>query len=410
MDAFNDTMNKIFTLGMAHSNSLNMAKEDIDALDKSLASMVSGGKADLAAAALSKIEDAYAKKGGDPKKLVGELDDYKAALAASGLQQELTAKSMGLFGNAAVATQKDLDAESQSAQGLEQSIMALNTAHRSAYDAETAFYQAISDANKAIKDNGRTLSLSSDAGRKNRDVLSQLAAKTEDLADKKIKEKASWDQVDKIYEKGRKSLISVAEQMGDTKTQAEKLANELLKAPEAKKLEVKVDSSQATKDLNAFNAAVKKAPGSKSVTLTTLSKTAEQVLEAFGYKVQHLKGGSVKVTAATGGALSTIAGVAAAIRALNGKTATTYVKTVRLGGSSMWSSKPMPSAATGGLIPGTRAVVTSSTSPTGLHSGPGKRHVRQHSRAHGLRRYGPCLQHRVRREGGGRAEVRRAHA
>ncbi|MFJ6667409.1 phage tail tape measure protein [Streptomyces sp. NPDC091383] len=351
MDKFNDVMNKIFTLGMAHSNSLNMAKEDIDALDKSLASMVSGGKADLAAAALSKIEDAYARKGGDPKKLVGELDDYKAALAASSLQQELTAKSMGLFGNAAVATQKNLDAENQSAQGLEQSIMALNTAHRSAYDAETAFYQAISDANKAIKENGRTLSLSSDAGRKNRDVLSQLAAKTEDLADKKIKEKASWDQVDKIYEKGRKSLISVAEQMGDTKTQAEKLADTLLKAPEAQKLKLQVDDKQATADLNAFNAAVKKAPGAKSVTLTTLSKTAESVLEAFGYKVTHLKNGKVSVSAATGGALSTIAGVAAAIRALDGQTATTYVKTVRLGGSSMWSSKPMPAAATGGLIP-----------------------------------------------------------
>ncbi|MFF5404628.1 phage tail tape measure protein [Streptomyces misionensis] len=351
MDQFNDVMNKIFTLGMAHSNSLNMAKEDIDALDKSLASLVSGGKAQLAAAALSKIEDAYAKKGGDPKKLVGELDDYKAALAASGLQEQLTAKSMGLFGDAAVSTQKALDAENQSAQGLEQSIMALNQVHRGAFDAETAFYQAISDATKAIKENGRTLSLGSEAGRKNRDVLSQLAAKTEDLVDKKLKEKASWDQVDKIYEKGRKTLISVAEQMGDTKTQAEKLADTLLKAPEAKKLEVKVDSKQATADLNAFNAAVKKAPGAKSVTLTALSKTAEQVLEAFGYKVTHLKNGKVTVSAAAGGALGTIASVAAAIRALDGRTATTYVKTVRLGGSSMWSSKPMPAAATGGLIP-----------------------------------------------------------
>ncbi len=282
MDAFNDTMNKVFTLGMAHSNSLNMAKEDIDALDKSLASLVSGGKAQLAAAALSKIEDAYAKKGGDPKKLVGELDDYKAALASSSLQEELTAKSMGLFGDAAVSTQKALDAENQSAQGLEQSIMALNQVHRGAFDAETAFYQAISDATKAIKENGRTLSLGSEAGRKNRDVLSQLAAKTEDLVDKKLKEKASWDQVDKIYEKGRKTLISVAEQMGDTKSQAEKLADTLLKAPEAKKLKLQVDDKQATADLNAFNAAVRKAPGSKSVTLSTLSKTAESVLEAFG--------------------------------------------------------------------------------------------------------------------------------
>jgi hypothetical protein len=87
-----------------------------------------------------------------------------------------------------VATQAALDLEAKAAQGLEQSIMALNAVHRGAYDAETAFYQAISDATKAVKDNGHTLDVHTDAGRKNRDVLSQLAAKTEDLVDKKNKE------------------------------------------------------------------------------------------------------------------------------------------------------------------------------------------------------------------------------
>ncbi|MEW2272177.1 phage tail tape measure protein [Streptomyces griseofuscus] len=330
MDAFNDAMNWFFTAGTKKSNSFNMAKEDIDALDKSLASLVSGGKAQLAAAALSKIEDAYAKKGGDPKKLVGELDDYKAALASSSLQQELTAKSMGLFGNAAVATQKALDSENQSAQGLEQSIMALNQVHRGAFDAETAFYQAVSDASKAVKENGKTLSVTSDAGRKNRAVLSDLAAKTEDYVDKLAKQHFAADQVDKVYQKGRKNLIDTAMAMGDTRQAAEKLADTLLKAPEAQKLKLQVDDKQATADLNAFNAAVKKSPDAKSVTLTTLSKTAEQVLEAFGYKVQHLKGGSVKVTAATGGALSGIRSVAGAIASLHDKSVTLTTKHVSM--------------------------------------------------------------------------------
>lgn len=48
--------------------------------------------------------------------------------------------------------------------------------------------------------------------------------------------------------------------MGDTKSQAEKLADTLLKAPEAKKLKLQVDDKQATADLNAFNAAVRKRP------------------------------------------------------------------------------------------------------------------------------------------------------
>ncbi|MEV7389632.1 phage tail tape measure protein [Streptomyces sp. NPDC091215] len=325
MDHFNDVMNKIFTLGMSKSNSFNMAKEDISALDKSLAGLVEGGKANLAAAALKQLQDAYAKKGGDPKKLAAELGDYNNALAGTAIEQKLTADSMGLFGQKAVSTQAALDAESQAAKGLEQSIMALNEVHRGAYDAETAFYQAMSDAKKAVKDNGKTLDLNSEAGRKNRDVLSQLAAKTEDLVDKKLKEKASWTQVDKIYQQGRQSLIDTAMAMGDTKKEAQALADEILKAPDAKKFQFSVDKKGAESDLNAFNAAVKKTPGAKSVTLSALSKTAETVLAAFGLKVKHLPNGKVTVTAAAGGALAAISNVGAALNNLDGKTAHTYV-------------------------------------------------------------------------------------
>ncbi|MFF3511528.1 phage tail tape measure protein [Streptomyces sp. NPDC002573] len=321
MDKFNDVMNSIFTLGSEHSNSFNMAKEDIGALDKSLASLVEGGKANLAAAALKNLEDAYAKHGGDPKKLVGELSAYQNALAGSAIEQKLTAQGMGIFGAQAVVTQGQLDDEAQSAKGLEQSIMALNTAHRSAFDAETAFHQAIADAKQAIKDNGRTLDINTDAGRKNRDVLSQLAAKTEDLVDKKLKEKTSWDQVDKTYQQGRKNLIDVATAMTGSKEKAKELADELLKAPEAKKLQITVDKKAAESDINDFNAAVRKSPGSKSVTLKTLSSGAEQILNAFGFKVTHLKNGSVTVSAKTGQALSGIGNVQSAVDALNGKTA-----------------------------------------------------------------------------------------
>ncbi|MGW7239740.1 hypothetical protein [Streptomyces sp. NPDC054804] len=50
---------------------------------------------------------------------------------------------------------------------------------------------------------------------------------------------------------------------------------------------------------------------------------------------------------------------------LNGKTATTYVKTVRLGGNSPWASKPMPAAADGGFVR------LAGGGPSGLVRGPG---------------------------------------
>ncbi|MES9522471.1 phage tail tape measure protein [Streptomyces capoamus] len=340
-------------------DSLDSLKGDFNSLDKALAGMATNGFAGAAADDFKRMSVALKGAGFSTKEIAAVFPKYTSALGGIKAEQALTAQSMGLFGDAAVSTQKALDGEAQSAKGLEQSIMALNAVHRGAFDAETAFYQAMSDASKAVKENGHTLNLNTDAGRKNRSVLSDLAAKTEDLVDKKMKEKASWDQVDGIYQKGRKNLIATAQAMGDTKRQAEKLADQLLKAPEAKKLKLRVDDKQATADLNAFNAAVKKQPGSRTVTLRTLSKTAEAVLEAFGYKVTHLKDGRVKVTALTGGALSQIRGVQAAINALHDKRVgigvytTHYYKTVQEGGVHSGPQLPgMPGAARGGLLRG----------------------------------------------------------
>jgi TP901 family phage tail tape measure protein len=308
-------------------NSLDSLKGDFKSLDESMAGLASGGHAAVAAKDFDTMTKALRGAGISTKQINALFPKYREALVGLKGEQEVTAQSMGLFGDAAVSTQAKLDTEAHAAEGLRQSIEALNAVHRGAFDAETAFYQAMSDASKAVKDNGHTLNLNTDAGRKNRDVLSQLAAKTEDLVDKKLKEKTSWAMVDKTYQQGRKSLIDVATAMTGSKEKAQALADTLLKAPNAKKLQISADTAAAKKDVDAFNAAVKKSPGSKSVTLSTLSGAAEKVLEAFGYKVTHLKNGSVRVTAATGGALSGIQNVAGALNSLNGKTATTYVIT-----------------------------------------------------------------------------------
>ncbi|MFD6998798.1 phage tail tape measure protein [Streptomyces mirabilis] len=308
-------------------NSLDSLKGDFKSLDESMAGLASGGHAAVAAKDFDMMSKALRGAGVSTKVINSLFPKYREALAGLKGEQEVTAQSMGLFGDAAVSTQAKLDLEAQSAKGLEESIMALNAVHRAAFDAETAFYQAISDASKAVKDNGKTLDIHTDAGRKNRLVLSDLAAKTEDYVDKMNKQHFAADKVDKVYQQGRKNLIDTAKAMGDTTAQAGKLADQLLNFPGAKKLQISADTAAAKKDVEAFNTAVKKSPGSKSVTLSTLSAAAEKVLEAFGYKVTHLKNGSVRVTAATGGALSGIQNVAGALNSLNGKTATTYVIT-----------------------------------------------------------------------------------
>jgi TP901 family phage tail tape measure protein len=313
-------------LGIATGPSISDAAKNVDAWDKVMAENVRSGHVKEAAAQYEILKRAWgAAPGAEMKRLGASTTDYHNALADLGNDQKSAAESMGTFGQAAVDTQKSLDAEAMSAKGLEQSVMALNAVHRGAFDAETAFQQAISDSAKAVKDNGRTLDIHTDSGRRNREMLSQLSAKTEEYIDKMNKEHFSADKVNKVYGEGRKVLIDRARAMGKNRQEAEKLADQLLKPPPA--IKFKVDKKAATADIKAFNAAVKKSPGSKSVTLKALSKSGEKVLEAFGFKVKHLKNGQVQIIAKDGQAIGAISNVNGAMNALDGKTATTYVIT-----------------------------------------------------------------------------------
>jgi TP901 family phage tail tape measure protein len=358
-------------LGIASGPSISDATKNLDAWDQVMAENVRSGHVKEAAAQYDILKKAWgAAPGHEMARLSKFTDGYHNALADLGNEQKSTADSMGKFGAAAVETQKNLDAEAMSAKGLEQSIMALNAVHRGAFDAETAFQQAISDTRKALKDNGKTLDIHTNAGRRNRDVLSQMAAKTEDLADKKLKEKASWSEVNKVYSDGRKSIIEFGTAVYGSKKKAEELANQLLKAPPAAKL--KVDKKAAEADLNAFNAAVKRSPGTKKVTLQTLSKTAETVLESFGFKVTHLKNGSVSVTAKTGGALSGIGSVARAMAALHDKTVSiTSIHNVITNSKTFRSVHDITGKANGGLVPRYAEGGGVQINPSGLLKGPG---------------------------------------
>ncbi len=316
-------------VGISTGPGVSTARKNLDAWDKSMAQMVSSGHAKEAAAQYDILKRAWVAGGGDLKRLNKFTDDYQSALADQKFEAKLAADSMGLFGQAAQKTQQQLDAQKQSADGLRQSIQALNDTNRSALDGQIGFQAAIAAAGDALKQNGRALSmhngqldLSSEKARNEAQALSDLAAKTEDNAAAARDSGASWQKVSGIYSEGRSNLIKVAQQMGLTKSQAKQLADQILNIDDLKKVKVQMDTEDAKAGLSAFNAAVRATPGSKSVTLKALSSAAEQVLQTFGYHVQHLKDGSVKITAATGGALSQIRNVQGAVNSLRGKTVT----------------------------------------------------------------------------------------
>ncbi|MFJ1964903.1 hypothetical protein [Streptomyces massasporeus] len=294
------------------------AKENIDSIDKALAQLVSSGNADLAEAALKRLTAEYGKGGRDTKEFTSQLGDYREAIADAKFEAQLAADAQGLFGSQAMAVQQKLNAQKLSADGLRQSIQALSETSRSAFDAQTKMEAAIDAVTKSIKENGRTLDAGSEKGRANRDALSQMAAATEDAAAKARENGASWETVAGIYDKGRKTLVDNITAITGNRREAERLASTLLKMP-SPKMRMEMRTEDAVKGLNGVIAAMKKTPGSKSVTVKALTKDAVGLLRELGFKVTKLPNGQFKVTAQTKSAKDSIAAVQRARDALKNK-------------------------------------------------------------------------------------------
>lgn len=345
-------------IGDWDSTPVKDAKANIDSIDKALAGLVSNGQADLAASALKRLTAEYGKGGRDTSKFTSQLNDYKSALSDAAFEAKLTAESQGLFGAQAQDVQKKLAAQKASADGLRQSLQALNDVNRAALGGMIGFEAALDSTAKLARENHHVLSMTNgelnvtnDKSRTAATALVDLAAKTDEATSKAREGGASWEKVNGIYSRGRSHLVAYAHQMGLSAEDAERFARSVLKIPDSRTLRMKMQVEDAKADLDKFIGKVKSSPGSKSVTMKALTKTAENTLSSLGFKVTHMKDGSVKISARNGAALSGIAAVQRARDNLRDKqiVLTSYSKFVSVG-------KP-PSAqfgrlARGGRVPG----------------------------------------------------------
>jgi polyhydroxyalkanoate synthesis regulator phasin len=271
------------------STPVKEAKENLDSVDKALASLVSSGQSDLAAAALKRLTAEYGKGGRDTKEFTSQLNDYKSAVADAKFESELAAEAQGLFGAQAQSVQEKLNAQKMSADGLRQSIAALNETSRSAFDAETKFEAAIDNVTKALKDNGATLDKGTEKGRANRDALSQLGAATEDAATKARENGASWSTVTGIYDRGRRSIIANAQAMGATKAEAKALADQILKTPN-KTARLRGDMEDLERKLAAAKSKLAKVPDSRKAQVRATIDQLTRQIEAARRQLDGIDG------------------------------------------------------------------------------------------------------------------------
>lgn len=288
-------------IGLAAGPGISKAKENVDGIDNSLANLVKNGHADLAAAAAARLQKAWIAGGGTAERFNSTMDDYKAALDDAAFEQKLAADSMGLFGDQAVKTQAALDAQKASADGLRQSIQALNDVNRAGLDGMIGFEQAIDDATKAAENNGGVLRmvggelvLNTDKQRANASALDNLAAKTDSATAAARDSGKSWDYVRGIYDKGRDALIRTAEQMGLTKKQAQALADQILSTPD-KTAYLRGDLDDLKKKLADAKARLAHAPKSQTAKIKGEISDLTKKLKTAQAQVDKLHGKTIVV-------------------------------------------------------------------------------------------------------------------
>ncbi|NNN30729.1 phage tail protein [Streptomyces sp. S3(2020)] len=344
---------KIFTAGQVDSTASKDAQAYLDGIDDGLAKLVQDGKIDEAAAALDIFAKKYSTNAAEQQKFRNEMDEYNDGLAAHKDELEITARAQGLFGTQAQETASQLAAQKRSADGLRQSVEALNDVNRAALGGMIGFEASIDAASKAAKENADVLDMvngqldvNSPKAQEAATRLQDLATKTKEAALANRESTGTWEGAIDIYKRGGEQFLKNAELMGLTKTEAKLLASQIMQIPDT----VKMNTEDAIAGLESFNAAVEKAPNAKSVTLKALSKDAETVLELFGYKVTHLKNGKVKVSVQNGQALTGIGDVQGAVDALHGKTIT--IMTQYFTAKSPEQLAAAHGRARGGLAPG----------------------------------------------------------
>ncbi|MFM9373278.1 hypothetical protein [Streptomyces sp. Da 82-17] len=307
--------------------SLNALKDDFDSLDQAMAQMVSAGHGKQAAADFNLMKDALSRAGVSTKEINKLFPEYRDAVAALKAEQQLAAQGMGVFGQQAISTKAKLDAQKASADGLRQSIQALNDTQRTGLGGMIGFEAAIDAATKAAKDNagalsmsGGQLNLNNDTARNAATALNDLAAKTDEAAASARQSGASWETVSGIYERGRSALVSTAMQMGLTASQAKALADDILKIPDEKSTVLEMRSEDAIAGLDAVIKKLEATPNAKSITVSALTTEARAILEDLGYQTETLPDGQVRVTTQTGEALLGIGAVKEARDRLADKT------------------------------------------------------------------------------------------
>lgn len=164
-----------------------------------------------------------------------------------------TAGDNGALGESFQALSDDATDYARGLDDAKRAVQGVYEANRDLYGSTTSVEQAFRDANEAVKDNGRTLSLNSEEGLRNRDALSNVAGALQRQYDAYVKLNGEGAGAAALATDLRGRFVALAEKLGASGKRAKELANQLLGIPNVNRT-----VNVATEQAKAAAAALKK--------------------------------------------------------------------------------------------------------------------------------------------------------
>jgi TP901 family phage tail tape measure protein len=324
LDRIGDSLYEISHFGFGDDAKLQEARDKVKGVDEALASLVQSGSPDVAARAFGRMAAQAERSGTSTGKLRTLLPQYSDALAGADTQQKLTADGQKKLGDAAGMTADELQDQRTAAEKLTDALKTLNGLNIGAAEQEIAFRQSLADLTSAVKDNGHSLDVTSEKGRKVKSAFLDAAKGAQEHAQAVADQKGSVEAGNKVLEQDIGALKRTMRAAGFSEDAIRKLTSAYAQLPASKQTKVGAPGAdRVASELDDVRKKVRDIPAGRAIAIRAPTGAAIKALQAAGYSVKRIPGSKkVWITVPTGGSRAAIAALQRTINALRGKNVT----------------------------------------------------------------------------------------
>lgn len=249
-NGFAGTVEGLTGLGSVMDESLQHAKERIDAIDAGLANLVSTGRPALAAEAFKRLADEAARNGITIDELKAGLPQYAAAMDNAAKKTDEAAAATSGAADKAKVLEETLDETTAAATGLTEAWERLHGATVSADEALLGAKKAVDDLAASFAANEGKIKGNSEAALENRIAMAKAASTAALAAQEYFNLTGDLEGARKIMDDQRAAADKAAIANGGNAKQVHNLSGELFKMP--KLVTTKVQLTGVSAALNSY--------------------------------------------------------------------------------------------------------------------------------------------------------------